>query len=129
MAQLEIADVPVEVVERLRSICLALPETSEHVSSWAYRWVVRRSTFVHALSVESPDGLTVVTMFRSEPPELEVLRSQGHPFFTPGWGADTVGMVIDDSTDWDEVSELATESFCIRAPRKLAALVDRPPDP
>lgn len=123
---MEMADVPAEVVERLRAICLALPETSEHVSSWAHRWVVRRSTFMYALSVESADGLSVITMFRSEAPELEVLRAQGHPFFTPGWGANTVGMVIDEATDWDEVAELATESYCIQAPKKLAALVERP---
>jgi hypothetical protein len=34
-------------------------------------------------------------------------------------------MVLDDP-DWSEVTELVTESFCLMAPKKLAALVDRP---
>jgi hypothetical protein len=38
-------------------------------------------------------------------------------------------MVLDDATDWDEVAELVTESYCIMAPKKLVALVDRPSDP
>ena len=55
-----------------------------------------------------------------------MLRHAGHPFFYAGWGRDVMGLVIDDDTDWIEVAELLTESFCVMAPQKLAALVDRP---
>jgi homoserine O-acetyltransferase len=48
----------------------------------------------------------------------------GHP--TAGWWDDIVGMVIDADTDWDEVSELVTESYCLLAPAKLVGRVDRP---
>ena len=51
-----------------------------------------------------------------------------HPFFYAGWGRDVIGMVLDDGTDWDEVTELMTESFCVMAPKKLVALVERPPE-
>jgi hypothetical protein len=41
-------------------------------------------------------------------------------------GRDNVmGMVLDDNVDWEEVGELLTESYCILAPKKLAALVHR----
>ena len=50
----------------------------------------------------------------------------GHPFFGTRWRADEVGMVLDDDADWDEVAELLTESYCLLAPKKLVALVDRP---
>jgi hypothetical protein len=36
-------------------------------------------------------------------------------------------MVLTDDTDWDEVAELMIESYCVLAPKKLIALVDRPP--
>jgi hypothetical protein len=52
----------------------------------------------------------------------------GYPFFKPGWGADVVGMVLDDDVDWDEVAELLTESYCVLAPKRLATMADRPPD-
>jgi len=35
-------------------------------------------------------------------------------------------MVLDGRTDWDEVAELMTESYCTMAPRKLVERVDRP---
>ena len=35
-------------------------------------------------------------------------------------------LVVDDATDWDEVCELVTESFCLMAPKRLAARVARP---
>ena len=55
-----------------------------------------------------------------------MLRNAGHPFFYAGWGRDVVGMVLDDGTDWEEVAELLTESYCVLAPKKLVVLVDRP---
>ena len=36
-------------------------------------------------------------------------------------------MVLDDGTDWEEVRELVIESYCVLAPKKLIALIDRPP--
>jgi hypothetical protein len=35
-------------------------------------------------------------------------------------------MVLDGETDWDEVQEIVTESYCVLAPKKLVALVERP---
>jgi len=39
-----------------------------------------------------------------------------------------VGLVLDAHTDWSEVAELVTESYCLLAPKKLVALMDRPTD-
>ena len=41
---------------------------------------------------------------------------------------DVMGMVLDNATDWDEVLELVTESYCLLAPKKLVAQVERPPE-
>ncbi len=38
-----------------------------------------------------------------------------------------MGMVLDADTDWDEVRGLVTESYCVLAPKKLIALIERPP--
>jgi hypothetical protein len=66
-------------------------------------------------------------MFRAAGTELDVLRNAGHPFFAPPWRADEIGLVLDDDVDWTHVAELVTDSYCAQAPKKLAALVDRPP--
>jgi predicted DNA-binding protein (MmcQ/YjbR family) len=135
----EYADVPHDVVAHLRSMCMALPEAYEEQAWVGTRWRIRKRTFAHVLTVESgsppayaraagtSDPVTVM-MFRSSGPELDVLRNAGHPFFAPRWRGDEVGMILDDDVDWDEVAELVTESYCVQAPKKLVALVERPTD-
>jgi hypothetical protein len=130
-------DVPIEVLTRLRDICAGLPETYEEAAWVGRRWRVRTKTFAHVLTVDedgppshiraaSADLPVGVMTFRSSGDELDALRRAGHPFFYAGWGRDVMGMVLDDRTDWDEVAELLTESYCVLAPKKLIALVDRP---
>jgi hypothetical protein len=128
-------DVPLEVVARLRELCLALPDAYEEEAWVGERWRVRKRTFAHVLMVEEgyppayaravgADGPFCVVTFRS--PEADVLAELHHRFFRGRWGQDVAGMVIDDDTDWDEVAELLTDSYCIMAPKKLAAQVARP---
>jgi YjbR len=133
------ADVPAEIVARLRSVCLGLPEAYEERAWVGTRWRVRKRTFAHVLMVDmgwppayaraaGADGPMAVLMFRSSGGELDVLRGAGRPFFGPDWRADEVGMVLDPGVDWEEVAELVVESYCLLAPKTLAALVDRPTD-
>ena len=111
------------ILTRLRSVCLALPEVYEEQAWVGTRWRVRGRTFAHVLTIESgsprafaqaagTDGPATVLTFRSSGPELESLRH--------------AGLLLYDGTDWAEVGELLVESYCVRAPRKLAALVVRP---
>ena len=113
---------------RLRPICAELPEAYEEPAWVGTRWRVRKRTFAHVLSIQDGADVppVVALTFRSGGPELDVLRHAGHPFFYAGWGRDVIGLVIDADTDWTEVAELLTESFCVMAPKKLAAMVDRP---
>jgi hypothetical protein len=133
----EYADPPADVVRRLRAICLPLPDAYEEEAWTGTRWCVRRRTFAHVLTVEggsdsaharaaAVSGPTTLVTFRSAGEELAVLRAAGHPFFYAGWGRDVVGMVLEAATDWTEVGELLIESYCVLAPKKLVALVDRP---
>jgi hypothetical protein len=129
--------VPEVVVDRLRAICGTLPEVVEQEAWVGTRWRIRTKTFAHVLVVDDGrpaaharalghDGPAVVLTFRSGGEELAVLEQAGPPFFSPVWFEDIVGLELDDATDWDEVAELCTESYCLLAPKKLAALVTRP---
>ena len=117
------AQVPAEVEENLRKICLALPETHEEQSWNGKRWCIRKRNFCQVFTLDEGDDLKVMIMFRSDPPERDALVHVGHPFFAPGWGNNTMCMIIDDAVDWDEVAELLADSYVIMAPKKLAALV------
>jgi hypothetical protein len=130
------ADVPLATVEELRSVCLGLPGAYEEEAWVGTRWLVRKKTFAHVVMVDSgwppayaraagSDGPIVVVTFRSSGQELAALSDMGHPFFKPVWFPDIIGMVLDDGVDWNEVAELLIESYCVLAPKRLAALVDR----
>jgi hypothetical protein len=131
-------DVPELVEEQLRAICLALPDAYEQAAWVGTRWKVRNHTFANVLGVtiESSDDVgyepgdsLVLVAFRASGDELEVLRHAGPPFVHLGWGRDAIGMVLDAEIDVEEVRELLVESYCTRAPKKLVAQIDRPPEP
>jgi hypothetical protein len=95
------------------------------------RWRVRGRTFAHVVviaegwpgsyaSAAGTDGPATVLTFRSSGPELDVLRRVGPPFFAPVWRSDEVGLRLGPATDWDEVAELLTDSYCVQAPKRLA---------
>ena len=130
-------DVAPEILANVRAVCLGFPETREEAAWVGTRWCVRTKTFAHVLTVADAwppvyaraagtDGPITVLMFRSSGRELRALREGGAPFFGPPWRADEVGLVLPEDVDWTEVAELLTESYCLQAPKKLAALVERP---
>lgn len=133
----ESTDVPDKIVDRLRTVCLRLPEAYEEPAWVGTRWRVRKYTFAHVLTIESgrppayaramdADGPAIAVTFRLPLSELDALAGSGHPYFRARWGRDVAGMVLDADVDWDEVAELLIESYCVLAPKKLVALVDRP---
>jgi hypothetical protein len=130
-------DVPDHLLRGLRRICLALPDVYEEQAWVGTRWLVRRKTFAHVLGIsdeyppayarDSPlVGIATVLTFRAVGQELAALVNAGLPFFKPRWHPQVVGMIVADEPDWDELTELLTESYCLRAPRKLVAQVSRP---
>lgn len=129
--------VPQEIVGRLRAICTGLPEVREEQAWVGTRWTVRKRNFAHVLKIDSgwppayaqaagSEGPLIVLTFRLPAAKLVAPRFARDPFFRPRWFADIAGMAIDDRTDWDEVADLLTESYCVLAPKKLVGWVDRP---
>jgi YjbR len=128
-------DVLPEFEDRLRALCMSLPDAYEEPAWVGVRWMVRKRTFAHAYGVESPDEGSVlrtmvrrfpvgVVTFRAPDDDIAGLLGSGFPFFHPGWGSNVVAMVLDGHTDWSEVAELITDSYRVQAPKKLARLVE-----
>jgi hypothetical protein len=122
----DLREPPAAVVARVRRACRGLPEAYEEPAWVGTRWRIRTRTFAHVLAVSDAAGDRTILTFRAGGEELEVLRHSGHPFFLLGWGRNAMGMVLDAATDWTEVRELLCESYCLMAPKKLAALVAPP---
>jgi hypothetical protein len=132
-------DVPPEILDRLRPICRGLPETYEEPAWIGVRWRVRKRTFAHAYTPDPERHLvyarhlvdgeapTVMT-FRVAAAELLGLTGSGFPFFRADWGRNVAGALLGDHTDWTEIAELLTDSYCEMAPKFLAAQVGPPPE-
>jgi hypothetical protein len=125
-------EVPAGIVERVRMLCMALPEVTVRVDysltrtrSTAYSFDIRRRSFCLLVAREGPTGNPVpLLVLRSESDEREALLSTGHPFFAPRAGGDRIGVLLTGDTDWEEIRELVTESYRVLAPKKLTALLE-----
>jgi hypothetical protein len=115
-------DVPDAIVRRLRVACAHLPEAYEEKAFDFVRWRIRGRTLAQVRTKDRGHGRVTYLTFHSSGEELDVLIAMGDPFF-PGWGSGLVAMVLreDGTTDWTEVQELLTESYCLLAPKKLVA--------
>jgi YjbR len=111
------------MVLRIGEVMARLPRTIEENAWVGTRWRVGQATIAHVFGGE--DQLFRIT-FRAEPDEVMAFEHLGAPYFRAGWGANVVGMLLDDDTDWDELAELLTDSYCLQAPPSLADQVDRP---
>lgn len=123
MASVERPQVPVEWVDRLSEILGRFPEVKEHDAWVGLAWKVKGATIAHVFGGE--DQLFRIT-FRAEPDEVMAFQHMGAPYFKTEWGSNVVGLILGDDTDWDEVAELLTDSYCIQAPAALADKVPRP---
>ncbi len=115
--------VPESMVARLRAIFESLPEAVESEAWVGIHWRVGQATIAHVFGGE--DQLFRIT-FRGEPDEVAAFEHLGDPYFRSSWGRNVIGLLLDDDTDWQEVAELLTDSYCIQAPKHLAELVVRP---
>lgn len=116
-------EVPVAMIRRIRAVMADLPECHEEDAWVGLRWRIRQATIAHVFGGE--DQLFRI-VFHAEPDEVMAFQHLGAPYFRSDWGRNVVGMIIDADTDWDELGELLTDSYCIQAPERLAARVDRP---
>ena len=125
-----------DVVARVGSTALALPDAYEEDAWTGVRWRVRNRTFAHVLVAQEGyasayrdltgiSAPTTVLTFRSSGDELLALTHAGPPFYQPPWAPTVVGMVLDGDTDWGEVAELVIESYRNCAPQKLRHRLDR----
>ena len=115
--------VPEAWVLRIDAILGRLPRCCHEPAWTGTRWRVGGVTVAHVFGGE--DQVFRIT-FRGDPDEVAAFEHMGAPYFRSGWGGNSIGMVLDEGTDWDELAELLTDSYCIQAPASLAQQVSRP---
>jgi hypothetical protein len=109
-------------LERLRTIRLGLPETSERPSHGAPSFFVRdKKCFLMLLDNHHDDGRFAI--WCAAPPGNQELLVQADPerFFRPpyvghrGW----LGVMLHGKVDWDEIAGIVEDAFATVAPRSL----------
>jgi predicted DNA-binding protein (MmcQ/YjbR family) len=119
-----------DLLARLTDICLTLPEATSDDSHPPHRgFRVGRKNFAWYVDNEHGDGRIAVVV-RVAPGENEALVATDRDRFAlpkymarHGW----VNYHLDlesSPVDWDEVTELVTDSYRIQAPKRLARLMD-----
>jgi hypothetical protein len=117
---------PTDPLERLRRLCLALPETTERRSHGEPTWFVRgKTTFVTYADHHHDDRLA---FWCAAPPGVQEALVAADPdrFFRPPYvgGRGWLGVRLDLGPDWDEIAELVTDAYRTVAPRRLVAGLD-----
>ncbi|HZR96601.1 MAG TPA: MmcQ/YjbR family DNA-binding protein [Gaiellaceae bacterium] len=111
-----------QVLERLRTICLAFPETSERPSHGAPSFFVAgKRCFCMLLDDHHGDG--IFGIWCAAPPGNQELLVAADParFFRPpyvghrGWR----GVRFNDGVDWEELQGILEDAFATVAPRSL----------
>jgi hypothetical protein len=108
------------VAERIRAVCMALPEAEEkpfggHTAP-SYR--VRDKLFVMtsedqtSMTLKAPKGVQQI-LVNSDPGRFFVPKYVG----SKGWVG--VQLALPHPPDWDELAELICESYCMTAPKRL----------
>jgi hypothetical protein len=116
------------MLDRLRAVCLALPEVTERLSHGAPTFFVRgRATFV-TLWADGHHDHGFPHLWCAAPPgaQEELVAADPERFFRPpylghrGW----LGVRLDGEPDWDEIAELCQDAYRAVAPKTLVRRLD-----
>ena len=117
------------LVERIRKICLALPEAHERVSHGEPTWFAGKGKVFAMIDGHHHDS-PHLSVWLPQPFGAQEALIDADParFFRPpyvgvsGW----VGVVLDTKPDWAVVAGLVRESYLHVATKKLVTQLDHP---
>jgi predicted DNA-binding protein (MmcQ/YjbR family) len=110
-------------IDRLRAICLALPEAVEKEAWGDPTFRVRDRIFAME---KRGDGRVSVWCKAPAGSQMVLVGADPERFFVPpyvglkGW----IGVRLDNDPDWTEVAAVVKRSYRLIAPKRLAALVE-----
>jgi hypothetical protein len=117
-------------LERVRGLCLALPEATERPSHGAPCWFVRdKKTFVMFTNDHHGDGRLALWCAAPEGAQEAMVGADPERLFRPpyvgvrGW----VGVRLDIRPNWDEIAGIVEDAYRAVAPAKLVAQLDARP--
>jgi hypothetical protein len=121
----------IATLDRLRDLCLRLPETSERLSHGSPTFFIRgKKTFVMYLDSHHGDGRLAIWCAAPDGMQAALVEADPGRFFVPpyvghrGW----LGVRLDRGLDWDELAGIVEDAYLTVAPKSLAARVTELPE-
>jgi hypothetical protein len=114
--------------QRLRALCMALPEVTERLSHGEPTWFVRdKKVFVSLVDHHHNDrvGFTCAAPVGMQE---ALVADRPEQFYRPpyvghrGW----LGVYLDVPVDWDEIADIVIDAYRQIAPKTLVAKLDAP---
>lgn len=115
-----------DLLQRVRALIAALPETSEKVAWGSPTFRVGPTQKMFATFNDDHHGDGRISLWCKAPPGVQeiLVEAASGRFFRPpyvgvnGW----IGVFLDvDDVDWEELADLLAESWRMTAPRKILA--------
>jgi hypothetical protein len=110
------------IVERIRELCLALPETTERLSHGHPTFFVRgKRSFLTVLDNHHHDGRFAIWCAAEEGVQEMLVEADPERFFRPpyvghrGW----LGVRLDRGVHWDELAGIVEDAYAEVAPPTL----------
>jgi len=114
-------------LDRVRAICLALPEVTERLSHGSPTWFVRdKKTFVTFVDDHHGDGRLAVWCAAPPGVQAQLVEQEPGRFFRPPYvgGRGWLGVELDKDPDWDEMAMICADAYRQVAPKTLIAELD-----
>ena len=120
-----------DIVERVRAICLALPEVTEKLSHGSPAFFAPKQFVM--LWPEGHHGNHFPHLWCAAPSGAQGDHISREPerFFRPPYvgGRGWVGVRLDGAVDWTELEDIIEDAYRVIAPNRLIAMLDEsPPD-
>jgi len=115
-------------LERLRAICMALPEAVEKISHGEPTWFAGKGK-VFAMFDNHHHGAEHIALWLPQPLGIQeaLIDEDADRFFRPpyvgpsGW----IGVILDGGPDWQVVATLVRDAYLHVATRKLKAQLEK----
>ena len=116
------------LIERVRKICMALPEANERLSHGEPTWFAGKGK-VFASVDDHHHGAPHLSIWLPQPLGVQEALVDAQParFFRPPYvgGSGWVGVVLDTKPDWGVVAGLVREAYLHVATQKLRRKLDQ----